>query len=114
MRASLESDLQACSEEVQQAYGGQQAVEMIIDNCVASRDSSAPDVTPVVQAIMQALLNSGPATHYPVHGTTGPVDWGIVSWVVIPSCVVTTCRALGRCCSHCKTCYTPVILTTCL
>ena len=75
----MERDLQACSKEVQQVYGGEQAVQKIIDNCLASRDSSATDVTPVVQAILHALLNSQPASRYPVHGTTGPVDWGIVS-----------------------------------
>ena len=100
MRTSMERDLQACTEEVQMTYGGQQAVTNIVETTLASVQSSPSDVTPVVQAILQALLNSRPSGRYPVHGTTGSVDWGIVSVQSWFYCYCRCCRRRCICRHH--------------
>ncbi|XP_076439040.1 D-beta-hydroxybutyrate dehydrogenase, mitochondrial-like [Babylonia areolata] len=84
MQTSMERDLEQCSPEVQQAYGGQRAIQAILTETKASRDASPADVTPVVGAILHSLLSGDPADRYPVHGTTGIVDWGIVLGQVKP------------------------------
>lgn len=78
MREALKRDLEDASENVKEVYG-QEALEQVVNTCLASRQTSARTVTPVVQAIMHALLNSRPSPRYPVPGTNGLMDWGIVS-----------------------------------
>ncbi|KAL8563901.1 hypothetical protein ACOMHN_049557 [Nucella lapillus] len=82
MKKNMKKDLEQCDPEVQQAYGGQRAIQAILDATRASRNTSPSDVTPVVSAILHSLLSSEPAERYALHGTSGWVDWGIVSIVL--------------------------------
>ncbi|KAL8563903.1 hypothetical protein ACOMHN_049559 [Nucella lapillus] len=78
MKKNMEDDLRLCDPEVQQTYGGQRAIQAILDKTVASRETSLLDVTPVVTAILHSLLSTEPAERYALQGTSGWVDWGIV------------------------------------
>lgn len=83
MRASLEQDFEQASEDAQQTYG-REVIDKVIDTSRASRLSSPTDVTPVVKAMLDAMLNKHPATRYPVQGMLGVADWGIVLGQVRP------------------------------
>ncbi|XP_025081414.1 D-beta-hydroxybutyrate dehydrogenase, mitochondrial-like isoform X4 [Pomacea canaliculata] len=77
MRATIERDFHQAGNDVQKVYG-QKSIDKVVETCVASRMSSARDLQPVTDAILDAILSSKPATRYPVHGMQGYLDWGIV------------------------------------